>query len=263
MKKVVFLLLIICCQNIFSQGLVAVVNRNKTEVKTSSKSTSATDIDGNVYNTVRIGKQVWMTENLKTTRYSDGTPIPLVNTISAWETLTPSSSAYCWYNDTISNKDKYGALYTWAAAMNGAVSSNSVPSGVQGVCPVGWHLPSDEEWTILTDYLTFNGYSFNSNGINIAKAMSYTAGWTVNQISGTVGNDQAGNNSSGFSALPGGSRLYNGTFNQAGYTANWWRSTETSATLASFRYITYSNNRVYRSSSNKQNGFSIRCLQNY
>ena len=110
------------------------------------------DIDGNVYPTVTIGSQVWMAKNLETTRYPDGTPILLVDTIPAWDALNESSKAYCWYGDEIKNKDTYGALYTWAAAMNGAESSDAKPSGVQGVCPTGWHLPSDAEWTEREEY---------------------------------------------------------------------------------------------------------------
>jgi uncharacterized protein (TIGR02145 family) len=123
----------------------------------SSSSTTVTDFDGNVYNTITIGSQVWMAENLKTTHYSDGTAIPLVTGNSNWDTLTATSKAYCWYNDDVINKATYGALYTWAAAMNGAASVTTNPSGVQGVCPTGWHLPSDAEWTQLTDYLGGTG----------------------------------------------------------------------------------------------------------
>ena len=96
-----------------------------------------TDQDGNIYKTVKIGKQVRMAENLKTTKYSNGTPIPLVETATEWQALGPAGKGYCWYDNNSDNKDTYGALYTWAAAMNGALSSSFEPSDVQGVCPTG------------------------------------------------------------------------------------------------------------------------------
>jgi hypothetical protein len=109
----------------------------------NSGSETVTDIDGNVYNTVQIGSQLWMSENLKTSRYADGATIPFVNNSSDWAALNETSKAYCWYDDNISNKEIYGALYTWGAAMNGAAGSNKVPGEVRGICPTGWHLPSD------------------------------------------------------------------------------------------------------------------------
>jgi uncharacterized protein (TIGR02145 family) len=263
MRSIIIYLLIVWCQNIFAQEVVVREFKGKIAINTSKAVTSVSDIDGNVYKTVAIGNQLWMVENLKTTRYSDGTAIPLVNANPAWEALTPSCKAYCWYNDDIFNKDKFGALYTWSAAMNGVDSSNKTPSGVQGVCPSGWHLPSDEEWQILANYLIYNGHSFTNTGIGIGKSMAATIGWTTFPSAGTVGNDQKSNNSSGFSALPGGSRLYNGTFNQAGCSGNWWRSTEYSSSLAYFRYICYSNSRMYSGTNNKQNGLSVRCLRDY
>lgn len=263
MRAVLIILILASCQRLFSQQVLAVVNVINPNFKNSAAGASVTDIDGNIYKTVNIGTQIWMAENLKTTRFADGTEIPLVNNTPAWSNLTSTSKAYCWYNDDITNKELYGALYTWAAAMNGEAGNNLIPSGVQGVCPVGWHLPSDAEWKILTDYLTYNGYDSGRGGIAIGKSLAAKSGWIEYPTAGTVGNDQAKNNESGFSALPGGGRLYNGTFNQAGITANWWRSTEFSAALADYRYISYCNSRIYKSSNNKQNGFSVRCLKDY
>lgn len=103
-----------------------------------------------------IGDQTWMAENLKVTRYSDGSAISLVKDNSDWSFLGNSSKAYCWYDSSSANRDKYGGLYTWAATMNGAESSNANPSGIQGVCPSGWHIPSDEEWKELEIYLAMS-----------------------------------------------------------------------------------------------------------
>jgi uncharacterized protein (TIGR02145 family) len=111
---------------------------------------TVTDYDGNVYNTITIGNQTWMAENLRVTKYPNGTPIPLATDNIAWANLEDNGTddAYCYYNNNASGEaNTYGALYTWAAAMgDNAVSSSSNPSGVQGVCPNGWHLPSDDEW---------------------------------------------------------------------------------------------------------------------
>ncbi len=107
---------------------------------------SVTDADGNIYDVVRIGTQLWMKENVKTTKWPDGTIINLVKTEFTWASLSVTTKAYCWLNDNIANKDIYGALYTWAAA--------------QGACPTGWHVPSDAEWTILANPARVNNTQF-------------------------------------------------------------------------------------------------------
>lgn len=120
---------------------------------------TVTDIDGNIYNTVTIGEQVWMKENLRAIHYSDGTPIPLVEDSLQWANLGNNNTdkGRCWVlNDSITYAVQYGSLYTWAAAMNGVESSDSNPSGVQGACPTGWHLPSEDEWQELLDYVSDN-----------------------------------------------------------------------------------------------------------
>ena len=100
---------------------------------------TVTDIDGNVYHLITIGTQVWLVENLKTTRYNDGAPIPLVTDSAAWSLLT--TPGYCWYNNDIANKNPNGALYNWFAVNTGKLA------------PTGWHVPTDAEWTILTTFL--------------------------------------------------------------------------------------------------------------
>ncbi|MEQ9412714.1 MAG: fibrobacter succinogenes major paralogous domain-containing protein, partial [Cyclobacteriaceae bacterium] len=156
------------------------------------------DFDSNFYNTIKIGNQVWMAENLKTTHYADGTPIPYVSGESNWDALTTTSKAYCWYDDDINNKNTYGALYTWSAAMKDATSATANPSGVQGVCPTDWHLPSDAEWTELINYL---------GGPSIAGGKLKEAG-LLNWLSP----NEAATNESHFTALPGGYRVNDGTF---------------------------------------------------
>ena len=191
-----------------------------------------------------------MTENLKTTHYADGTEIPLVIDDTAWADLGDNNTdkAYCYYDNSSTNADTYGALYTWAAAMNGAVTSSANPSGVQGVCPTGWHLPSDAEWTELTDYL---------GGESVAGGKMKETG-TTHWNSPNTGAD----NSSGFSALPGGHRNGDdGTFNYVGNNGFWFSSTEYNSSLAWYRGLSSNYASVYLSGSSKSNGFSVRCIR--
>ena len=207
-----------------------------------------TDIDGNTYNTVIIGNQIWMAENLKVTHYADGTAIQLISDNTDWEDLDDEDKAYCWYDNNLVYKDTYGALYTWAAAMNGESSSNLNPSGVQGVCPDGWHLPSDDEWTELTDHLggeSVAGGKMKETG---------TSHWNSPNTGAT--------NESGFSALPGGHRYnINGTFNILGIRGHWWSSTEADTGNTYFRYLANNNAEACRSNNSKSYGFSVRCIR--
>lgn len=220
-----------------------------------------TDYDGNVYQTVVIGNQEWMAENLRTTHYADGTA--LVDGAAAGNiTGDYTTKYYFWYNnDSTSNAETYGALYTWAAIMNGSASSSSNPSGIQGVCPTGWHMPSDAEWTELTDYLINNGYGYEGSGSDIGKSMASTSGWITNGTVGTVGNDQASNNSSGFTVLPGGVRYFDGSSSDLGYTSNIWSATEFDSSNAWYRSVYNSNFEMFPNSYYKNSGFSARCVQ--
>lgn len=234
---------------------------------TTTSSTTVTDYDGNVYQTVTIGTQTWMAENLKTTHYADGADIPLVNTVSSWDALTYTSKAYCWYNKDIANKDTYGALYTWAAAMNGAASATANPSGVQGVCPTGWHLPSDAEWTQMENYLADNGYNYDGTtgggSDKIAKSLASTSGWNSSTNTGAVGNTDypTYRNKSGFTALPGGGRLIDGSFSLIGSASYWLSATESDPIYVWYRSMYYKYNYVYRFDLNKEFGFSVRCVR--
>ncbi len=213
-----------------------------------SFSTVLNDVNGNIYNVIIIGTQVWMKENLKTTKYSDGTDIPLINTEEAWSVLTFTNKAYCWYDDDIGNKEVYGALYTWAAAMNGMTSSDSDPSGVQGVCPSGWHLPSDSEWILLTNYL--------GEGVAGGKLKEEgTSHWLYVNTGAT--------NETGFTALPGGIRNFNGTFESLGSVGRWWSSTsiEHDPYYVWGESLYFNQVYIYRSMANKKDGRSIRCIK--
>ena len=219
--------------------------------------------DGKVYKTVTIGEQVWMAENLA-----------YLPSVFGPATIS-SSTAYYYvydYNGTdvaaakaTDNYQTYGVLYNWPAAMAGAASSDANPSGVQGVCPDGWHLPSDAEWTQLEEYLIANGYNYDgtTTGNQIAKSMANYSGWNTSSTVGAVGNTDYPEyrNKSGFTALPGGCRSYYGTFNYFGFYGYWWSSTQNFTNNAWIRYLTYYYSSVYRNSLNKDSGFSVRCVR--
>jgi len=210
---------------------------------------SVMDIDGNSYNTVGIGSQLWMGENLKTTRYADGTPIALVASESAWSSLLSSDKAYCWYNDNIDNKDIYGALYNMAAMMNGSPSSNTVPSGVLGVCPTGWHLPSDAEWSDL---------AINLGGTLIAGGKMKETGlllWASPNTGAT--------NESGFTGLPGGFRSGGGAFFQLGNMALWWSTTVNTTIVDTYkgRQLLYNKAELLNVAPSFTYGASVRCVK--
>jgi len=216
--------------------------------------------DGQVYNIVKIGDQWWMAENLKATYYADGTPIPKVTDNFAWSSLGSTNKAYCWYdNDSIVNSATYGALYTWAAAMNGEASSDANPSGLQGVCPDGWHLPSDAEWKELEMYLgmsQIDADDYGYRGTDEGGKMKETGltHWTDPNTGAT--------NSSGFTALPSGYRVSNGNVGGMGVWAYFWSSTGNSST-AWLRRLYYNDSGVNRDYVTKGYGISVRCLRDF
>ena len=228
-----------------------------TDCKKEEPALTVTDIDGNSYNTIRIGTQVWMKENLKTTKYNDGTPIPNITDNGIWAALT--TGAYCNYDNILILSNTYGSLYNWYAVDNNAATM-VVSNGGKNVCPTGWHVPSDGDWTTLTDYLTNNGFGYQGSGEDIGKSLAATSEWTSDPTKGDVGNDQASNNSSGFTALPGGYRNYLGRYFFIEYYGYWWSSTESSSD-AWFRVIGYAFPHVVINSYPKQDGFSVRCLR--
>ncbi len=187
------------------------------------------DMDGNVYNTVTIGTQTWMAENLKTTMLNDGASITMVTDNTTWAKL--ATPGYCWYNnDEKANKNIYGALYNWHTVNNGKL------------CPSGWHVPSDDEWKILFAYLggAEAGNKLQEKG---------TTHW-VNPNPGAT-------NESGFTALPGGLRVNSGTFVTLGTASFWWCSTED---MPDARYVGYYDSGVERGYDKKQSGRSVRCI---
>jgi uncharacterized protein (TIGR02145 family) len=234
----------------------AINSRGATYGNDMALTTAMPDVDGNIYNTITIGTQVWLKENLKTTKYNDGSPIPNITDNTVWNTFT---GAYCDYNNTPSNSSTYGRLYNWYAVDNNAATKVASNSG-KNVCPTGWHVAYDGEWTTLTDYLTNNGYGYFTRS-DIAKSMAATSGWSTSGTPGSVGNEQESNNRSGFTALPGGSLFYNGSYVSIGKSGYWWSSSEYSTLNPWFRYMNSGIGNVLRTNGSKQDGFSVRCLR--
>ncbi|MCK4661302.1 MAG: hypothetical protein KAT68_00440 [Bacteroidales bacterium] len=219
---------------------------------------TVTDYDGNIYNTVKIGDQWWMAENLKTTHYADGTPL-VDGTLAGDITGNYTTKYYFWNNNDSANyTETYGTLYTWAAAMNGQSSSNNNPSEVQGVCPAGWHLPSDVEWEKLAVYISNDngGYAqYDDDWLNVGGHLKATSGW---------GSDGDGNGTDdyGFSGLPGGLRPDYGSFvGGIGHYGTWWPSTESYNSSAYGRGLMDEHSGFDRSNYLKSYGFSVRCVR--
>lgn len=196
------------------------------------------DIDGNTYKTTTIGTQSWMAENLRVTRYADGTPLQLVNNQDSWNSVSEISKTYCFYNDDPGTAITYGALYKWAAAMNGAAASSVTPSGVQGICPDGWHLPSESEWSTLEIFL----------------------GGTVSG-SKMLATEFGGTNESGFSAILTGRRsTYPYSFIDGSRAYFWTTSLWPVYSAINVRMVMagyFSNAFLYRT-----DGLSVRCVKN-
>jgi uncharacterized protein (TIGR02145 family) len=205
------------------------------------------DVEGNVYKTVQIGGQLWMAENLETTHYNNGEEILTTSWIEG-----ESTPKYQWaYDDNPKNAAIYGRLYTWHAVTDG-----------RGVCPIGWRVPTNADWTTLTDYLTNNGYGYGGSGDDIAKSLAATKRWNTDPTAGNVGNDQASNNSSGFTALPGGNRYIIGQdFILLGDAASYWSATENNPETAYWLDIHRSLSKVQFVAYYKSHGFSVRCLK--
>ncbi len=179
--------------------------------------------------TVTIGTQAWTTKNLDVATYRNGDVIPQVQDQNAWASL--STGAWCYFNNDGSNGTKYGKLYNWYAV-----------NDPRGLAPAGFHIPSDAEWTILTDYL---------GGTAPCTKMKSSTGWDFN------GN---GTNSSGFAGFPGGYRGSSGAFYGIGRNGGWWSATEGSSYNAWYRNLNFNDGSVSRDDFYKQDAFSVRCL---
>jgi len=195
---------------------------------------SVADIDGNIYHTVKIGTQIWMIENLKTTKYRDGTSIPYVTDATTWMNLT--TGAYCNYNNDQAIAAVYGRLYNWYSVTD-----------VRSIAPIGWHVPTNEDLTLLINYL---------GGTDLAGAKLKESG-TAHWLSPNADS----NNLSGFTGLPAGCRWNDMTFTDLGMNVYWWSSTSLSETAAKYLNISNGYSAVYKSAWAKNVGFSVRCVR--
>jgi uncharacterized protein (TIGR02145 family) len=211
----------------FSDAQTSVAARTGTgAIDPSKRRADVTDIDGNVYQTVQIGRQVWMAENLRTTRYRNGDAIPYARRDRAWTTKTVGMR--CTYEHDDALADRYGQLYNFFAVQD-----------ERGLCPSGWHVPSDAEWTALTDAL---------GGEAVAGKKMKSTAW-------------GGSNSSGFSALPGGFRNdFYGSFSYEGF-GGWWSSSAYGTSNAWSRYLDSFDDYVLRLNYSRRYGFSVRCVR--
>jgi len=216
------------------------------------------DYDGNVYNTVLIGEQVWMAENLRVTHYADGTPIPLVTDVTEWEALTMEDRAYTFLSNDPGNADPWGAFYTWSTVTDG-VSSNTNPSNVQGVCPDGWHVPSDAEWQELELYLGMSPADTSLTGSlgtdegGKLKATGYD--YFISPNTGAT-------NETGFTGIAAGNRTFTlpGFDNHKKYGV-YWTSRKGTGDNAKTHMLYYNKATIGRNDNENRSGFSCRCVK--
>ena len=275
---------VLYAENVSPEALLAAVNAMTAEQKAALNNalffecgtSTVSDHEGNVYNTVQIGDQCWMRDNLRTTT-SPSTGTYLIPAAGTGYTYTGKQAR--WYrNDSATYAPmNYGLLYNWNAAVDtfntayGETSVNGTSSSAvsvtfsghrRGICPAGWHLPSDAEWTALTDYVSSQSeYTCGGNSNYIAKALASTEGW--NSYSGECyPGDQSvtANNATGFSAVPAG-WCSGSSFYDAGRYAYFWSSSQNVSNDAWYRSLYYNSAGVYRNAASKNDGFSVRCLR--
>ncbi len=210
---------------------------------------TVTDIDGNIYNTVQIGNQCWMKENLKTTTYRNGTAIPNVTNNINWQNLT--TGAYVWYDNDISWKEPYGALYSWYATVE-----------TNGLCPTGWHVPTNDEWTALTDFIGGTA-SPHGNELKSCRQVNSPSGEGCNTTEHPrwAESNENGTDDYGFSGLPGGLRENDSGFYYMGYFGIWWSSTEDSSGNPLGNTLSYDHGDLIFGNGEKNFGLSVRCVK--
>ncbi|MEI7828819.1 MAG: fibrobacter succinogenes major paralogous domain-containing protein [Prolixibacteraceae bacterium] len=215
--------------------LLVISSCNKTTSTSPFQYGSVSDFEGNAYNTIQIGSQTWMAENLRSVKLSDGSSIAKVTDQTTWSNLT--TPAYCFYdNDSVSAKYNFGALYNWYVV------------DTKKLCPTGWHVPNIDDWIALSTLLGVDSLA----GGTLKEAG--TSKWATPNLYGT--------NEYGFNAIPSGYRFYNGSFQNVGYSGNYWSATEYTPSKAWYLYLTYSNGKLSKNSYDKTYGFSVRCIKN-
>ena len=209
---------------------------------TYAMGSGVTDIDGNFYPSIIINGQEWMQKNLAVTKYRNGDLIPTGLDNTTWQNTT--SGAYAIYNNDAANNTAYGKLYNWYAVNDS-----------RGLCPTGWHVPSDAEWSTLINYLDPN-QNPSANG-----TQSSVAGGKMKSTTGWISPNTGATNESGFTGLPGGYRYFSGTYANIGTHGFWWSSAELDSSLAWLRTLYYASSNIGRVSINKQYGYSVRCVR--
>jgi len=206
--------------------------------KEDDDSSGIKDSDGNTYKVVTIGTQVWFGENLKTTKYNDGTAIPLVTDAVTWDGL--STPAYCWMDNDITSKSTYGALYNWHAVHTGKL------------CPTGWHAATDNDWTTLVDYV---------GGAAVAGGKLKSTRTSPDAHPRWDSPNTGATDEYKFSALPEGGRSSGGEFRTEGKYGTWWSATEWTSSGAYLRDMYADRSDVFKGGSSKEHGFSVRCIK--
>jgi len=213
---------------------------------------TVTDADGNSYSTVTIGAQVWMTQNLRTTKYRDGSVIANITSHTAWGTLT--TGAWADYDNDAGHATTYGKYYNWHAV-----------NDTRGLCPQGWHVPSDADWKTLETTLGMPADQLNQTGTMRGSAQN-VGGKLKSTTNHWFQPNEGATNESGFIALPGGARVYDyepeflTSFGGMGHGGLWWSSTANDENSAWYRMIQYDFAGVYRRSYNKKEGYCVRCI---
>jgi uncharacterized protein (TIGR02145 family) len=212
---------------------------------------SVKDIDGNVYKTVKIGDQWWMAENLRVRHYRNNVPVGYNQSMPDSQWMKLQTGAYCYlYNSPVPYN---GMLYNWQAV-----------NGTNGIAPDGWHVPTNDDWIKLEIFLGMNsdvagiiGWRGTHEGEKMKSPITEYLGWKIDQ-------NMNNSNESGFAALPGGCRLYNGLYidKDPSFTGFWWSSSEYGTDQAWYRHLDYKNGGVFRYYAPKSSGYSIRCVKN-
>lgn len=243
MKTIPYFLMIFCL------GLCSCKKDKPAEVTTGT----VTDIEGNVYKTVKIGTQWWMAENLRTTHLNDNSSMFLVSASNTWADPNNAVPMVCYYDNFAGSLDKYGILYNGYAAADPKLA------------PAGWHVATDADWNTLQDYLIAQGYNYDGSTIDnkIGKSLASTTDWTSYPNTGTVGNDPASNNKSGFNGLPGGARGVGGTYFDIESSAYFWTSTEDPNNPGTMMYRALYYNDLILDASNTgiHTGMPVRCVK--
>lgn len=218
------------------------------------------DYDGNVYRTVQLGNQCWMAENLRVTHFPDGTPLKL-------GPETSDTEKYYYYpNGDVNNVEKFGLLYSWNTCLTGYKPTEDVPSGIQSICPNGWHLPSNFEWMGLEDFLGYKDeYRCGTDVNNVAKSLASKEEWQAGMgfmsqyPECSIANDLSKNNASGMDILPAGNFFH--TLDGFGVDAGFWTASDGSDITSPIHHFYYTNATVEINCTPKEAAYSVRCLK--